>query len=364
MIDYYNKYKKYKSKYKYGGKCSEYNYNICGLSNGLCSNIGRDKATDTCICHRKTERCVKKNTISGLKERLSRLKESCHSSSDYDLFKKRSQVDNEKSNAVSDLFKKRSEKKVFNNVKKYEKQLKMGLPPLGVKKNIMEYLETLKVDNPERDELKLLVKEIDKRIDRESSGASESELLVNPLDNNYSGLLESHAIKLANKLNVKARPDLGYKYNSIEELYPELLYSKIKKIYDRLSEESEKQLIKRLFNKLRSNTELRKTHRNILFSGENLKKIRKDIEIKSYDYSKKEDEYDLSPISDKNFIDNSYDICKDWLSRRATGPLTGAEDKIKKRVCGNCLVSDDKDLFREKYDPKSKFCHVCCSVIE
>jgi hypothetical protein len=277
-----------------------------------------------------------------------------------------------KPNALEDLFKKRSEevgsslsKKtvISGKVNKFEKQLKMGLPPLGVKKNIMEYLDTLEKDNPEREGLNRLISEINKRIDRDSSGASETELLVNPLDNNYSGLLESRAIKLANKLKVKGRPDLGYKYDSIEDLYPKLLDDKINKMYDRLSPESERELIKRMFNKLRSNIELRKTHRNILFSGENLKKIRKDIEIKSYSYSKKEDEYDPSPLSDDSFGEDNYDTCKKWLSSRATGPLTGAEDKIKKRICGNCLVSKDKDLFRERYDPKSKFCLVCCGEI-
>jgi hypothetical protein len=42
------------------------------------------------------------------------------------------------------------------------------------------------------------------------------------------------------------------------------------------------------------------------------------------------------------------------------GPLVGAEEKIKKRICRNCIDVDENDLFMERFNPKSKFCERCC----
>jgi hypothetical protein len=398
MTDYYYKYKKYKN--KYAGKCNHSTQNICGEKNGRCTHIGV-KSNEKCICNRQTNKCVKINNLSGLQEKLRRLESipdnfnkysnnhlstqtqsntshvshmKCFSNCISNVFQNPShstpssnKVKLKSNNPLEDMLRKRKHphsshsNPSWSKVKQLEKQLKMGLPPLGVRKNIMDYMNTLDKNDPERVRLNELLEKINIQIESQSTKADSSDLLVNPLANNYSGLLESRAIHLTNLLKVKSRQDLGFKYSTISQIYHILLDDpKIKTIYNSLSKQQEKQLIKKLFNKLRSNPELRKTNRNTLFSLDNLKKIRKDIDIETVQYTKQKNEYDPPPISNNEFKDDNDLPCRNWLSSRAIGPLTGAEANIKKRVCKYCKSNSSQDSFSERYDPESRFCKVCC----
>ena len=204
--------------------------------------------------------------------------------------------------------------------------------------------------------------------------------------------LKTLAVNLALMHKVTGNPYLGYKYKDTHKLYEELLESKvhqkcIKDIYSQLSKEDKISLITNLFEILRIDQSLINANQNVLFGpiGKNYVLKKEGLIDKSTDdainYSKKVDEFDDPPILDDQFDnphlldDNNLDTpaakdaarqkfnedkCQEFLSKRARGPLLGSEDKIKKWVCKSCIVDDNMDTLRGRFDPQSKFCKICC----